>query len=160
MRPFSRILFALSVLAFAAMSSCSGIGTAIAQTSQQWVKVANEGDTVKATATVRYGVTNCVPSSTSVCWVQLAVTGQFVASNAFFKVDPDLGVAKELDVLQTSVAQTVTVNGKPVIVPALPTPVVTPSLKTCSVPAQTIPVTINSDGSFTANLSGLVVTCK
>lgn len=141
MRLLSRIIFAISVLVGAAQA--------------QWIKVANEGDTVKATATVRYGVTNC-----ATCWVQLAVSGQFTASNTFFKTDPAPGVVKELDVLQTSVAQVVTVNGKPVTVPAL---VVTPPLvnqKTCTVPAQTIPVTINADGSFTANLSGLVVTCK
>lgn len=154
MRLISRIIFALSVL----------VGAAQAQT---WFKVANEGDTVKATATVRYGVNNCVPSAAAACWVQLAVTGQFTASNTFFRVDPDVGVVKELDVLETSVAQTVTVNGKPVTVPALPAPpvvVVTPpttgtvSYVLTGSPTNPIILTVNpANGSFTLTGGGVAV---
>lgn len=131
--------------------------------AQTWVPVAHEGDAISVTsATVRYGTPNCTPTPAVPCWIQLSVSGKFIANNAFFKTDPAPNVVKELDVLQTSAAQVVTVNGKPVTVPAALVVVVTPPVtsKTCSVPAQTIPVTINSDGSFVANLTGLVVTCK
>lgn len=133
-----RLLIRLLLL----MAVASGVANA-----QTWVKVANENDTVKATATVRYGAVACTPTATVPCWIQLAVSGSFTVNNAFFKADPDPNVVKELDVLETTAAQTVTVNGKPVTVPALtPPPVVTP------------PVTPPPVNSVTMNLSNFFLT--
>ena len=111
-----------------------------------WIKVANENDSVIATTTVRYGAAQGATATAGFkpcatvggCWVQLSVSGTFAAGNTFFKTDPIPGTAKELDVLQTTSAQVVTVNGTKLTVPAF-TPVIVPP-----VPPPTPPPTVNS----------------
>jgi|ERR1035437_8023473 hypothetical protein len=135
--------------------------------AQTWLKVANEGDSVIATATVRYGAaqgataTAGTPCATAGgCWAQLSVAGPFTANNTFFKKDPINGTAKELDVLETAAAQTVTVNKVAVIVPALPLPPpppVTP-VKTWTCTGVML-YSLMSDGTFQMANSG-VVTCR
>jgi hypothetical protein len=123
---------------------------AAALNAQTWVKVANEGDVVNATATVRYGVQGCTVTPAVPCWVQKTVTGSFTANNIYFGSDPDPGVVKELDVLLFLSAQTVTVNNTAVNVPALVAPAPAPSgagtatvnpvILPVAIPAQTIKI--------------------
>jgi hypothetical protein len=128
--------------------------------AQTWVKVANEGDSVTAIATVRYGAAQGATATAGTpcatvggCWVQISVAGPFTANNAFFKKDPINGTAKELDVLETASVQTVTVNGKPATVSALPLPPPPPSISTL-----TFSATINFMGTnVTATCTAPVV---
>ena len=107
---------------------------------QTWFKVAVEPNTVATTGqTWRYGI--AVGTTTAgvkcPCWspsFTTALTGKSIsdASNGFLVPDPAPGVAKELDVLETSAVQTVTVNGAAVTVPALPPPPSTNYTVTCT----------------------------
>lgn len=102
--------------------------------AQTWVKVANGGDTVAASAgaVLRYGAnvstyacdsgTNKAGSPSAAAWsapLTLAADTT-ITDDSIFGPDPAYCVVKEIDVLETPVAQTVTVNGIAVNVPALP----------------------------------------
>lgn len=97
--------------------------------SQTWFKVATEPDTVTTTAgqTWRYGAPSGTTGAGVVCpcWSASstkAIAGASISDSGggFLAPDPAQGVVKELDILETAVAQTVTVNGVAVKVPALP----------------------------------------
>ncbi len=152
------LAFLLALIPFSASAQT------IPLTSPTWFKVANEGDAVTATATVRYGAAQGATATAGFkscatvggCWMQLAVSGPITVGNALFG-DPIPGTVKELDVMQTTSAQTVTVNGKPVTVPALappPPPSVT-VVATYNVTGGTVQIVIKSDGSFTLSGTGL-----
>lgn len=103
--------------------------------SQTWFKVASEPDTVTTAAGVswRYGTATGTTSAGVVCpcWSKTfttAIAAQSIsdASNGFLLPDPAPGVAKELDILETAVPQTVTVNGAAKVVPALIPPTYPP----------------------------------
>lgn len=134
------------------MKTLLALALLVTSAHAQWVKVASEGDSISTTATIRYGAPQGATASAGTpcalvggCWVQLSVSGPFVANNAFFKSDPINGTAKEVDVLEISVAQTATVNGKKITVPALP-PTSTTYLLTCNVlvPNGTLPATLSA----------------
>lgn len=104
--------------------------------AQTWFKVANEGDTVTSTAAITYrygsGTLWTAPKTSS---------GTIAVSNATFG-DPAPGVVKELDVLETSSAQTVTVNGSAVTVPAsAPSATVSTASSTLAVSVPNIVIT-------------------
>jgi hypothetical protein len=178
------------------ISSTVGVMLQDATPAQTWVKVANEGDTVTFSvgATVRYGAaqgaavvsgTPCAKSGG--CWNQVDIAiapgappWSIFVSNATqptgFGPDPIAGTVKELDVLETASVQVVTVNGKPVTVPALLVVVVVPPVPatqtlTCSVTVPNFPVTYTPGSpastlsaaitsSFNAIISKVVVSCK
>lgn len=131
-----------------------------------WYKVAHDGDSISIPAgtTLRYGASagtpfgcGTGPALAATVWVTPTKLGSTVTPAALGVADPANCYVKELDVLQTSVAQTVTVNGKPMTVPALPVVVVTPPPVTkptiskqwqCSFPAGTLTYSLMSDGTF------------
>src|SRR5271170_7681476 len=81
-----------------ALGTGAGITTGATTVSQQWIKVANEGDIVNVPAgtTVRFGFApNWDPPIT------FANATTFTASNSFFGGDPYPGQAKEVDALGT-----------------------------------------------------------
>lgn len=132
----TKLLLALAILATSAHA-------------QTWLKVASEGDSISTTAIIRYGAPQGATASAGTpcalvggCWVQLSVSGPFVANNAFFKSDPINGTAKEVDVLETTSAQVVIVNGKAITVPALPVAGTVPTVNTI-----TFSTTINFNGT-------------
>ncbi len=112
--------------------------------SNVWFKVAQDGDAINIpigtvarwgapAGTVRTYPDNTVTLQTdqwsTTIFVATATTVTLDGSGmALFNIsDPALGYVKEFDVLETSTAQTVVVNGKSLTVPALTsTPVVTP----------------------------------
>lgn len=114
----SKLLVALSLLS----------GTLRAQA---WFKVAAESTsnsaTIPAGTSYRFGTgsgtantkVNC---ATADCWNGATVTAATTFSPVYYTsfpfADPAPGLTKELDVLETSSAQSVTVNGKAVAVPA------------------------------------------
>lgn len=135
--------------------------------AQTWQKVAKDGDSVTFGAlpvTLRYGTPQgTVPtlpgaktcSIVGGCWngtatvpVGGAVSLTVAPSPILGTNDPAYGTVKELDVLETAAAQTVTVNGVKVTVPALP-PTSTTYLLTCKVvvPAGTPPATLPCTGA-------------
>jgi len=104
--------------------------------AQTYYKVANENDTIvtPTAISVRYG------SGSS--WVMATETGTFTANNTTFG-DPVPGTAKELDVLETTTPQMMTVNGASVTVPALvSTQTATPAPTTTTTAATTYPIPI------------------
>lgn len=119
---------------------------------QTYSTVAPEGSTLIATSTVtvRYGVAsgttntgkNCaLPAG---CWAApVTILGKISVANGKLldavdvTGDPAPGLAKVLQVLETSVMQSVTVNGATIIVPALPPVVAPPSGFTASVTSST-----------------------
>jgi hypothetical protein len=125
-----------------------------AQTSQTWVKVANEDDTITASApiTYRFGVPQGAQTGSAVCtavggcWdAPVTTSGPLtlqVYSSSFAGGDPAPDIVKQLQVLETSVAQTV--NDTP------------PGGTTVSVPIPAlplIPVTIPVGQAYTVTLS-------
>jgi hypothetical protein len=103
--------------------------------SQTWFRVASEPDVVGTSTSVtwRYGAGSGITSAgvdcsiAPGCWAPqvtgaIASTSISDATDGFVTPDPAPYVAKELDILETVVAQTVTVNGVAKIVPALPPP--------------------------------------
>jgi hypothetical protein len=131
--------------------------------AQTWQKVANENDTVTLSgpATVQFGVTTAnAATCNGVRWIEgvyglpanapvVSIASTFVASNGVFGADPCPNVVKELDVLETSSAQSLTVNGAPVTVPALPVVVVTPPVTpaacgTSTLGTSTGPITLTT----------------
>ena len=125
-----------------------------------WFKVAVDGQTVTlpAGAVVRYGAAAgspiiCGSSSgktlTADAWVMPKTpTASFTAdpSGLGLTADPAYCTVKEIDVQETAVAQTVTVNGQTVTVPALPpttftyTLACTATLPASGPPPSTIPL--------------------
>lgn len=108
-------------------------GLTIPAFSQTWVKVAVDGNTISIPAgtSLRYGALAGTPygcgtgaALATASWVTPKTASTVVSASAFGVTDPAYCYSKELDVLATTSAQTVTVNGKPVTVAALP--VVTP----------------------------------
>ena len=107
--------------------------------AQTWFKVANEGDTISTTTNITYrfgaasgitvandGVASKDCSAVS-CWSATTTTttpfNGLVTTYANFPfADPAYGLVKEVDVLETAYAQTVTVNGNAVTVPGLTPP--------------------------------------
>jgi hypothetical protein len=85
------------------LGTATGTTAGAATASQQWTKVANEGDTVNIPAgtTVRFGFApNWDPP------VTFANATTFTASNNFFGADPYQGQVKEVDVLGTGAGTT------------------------------------------------------
>ena len=138
---------------------------ALAQTSPVWVKVATETNTLTVSTvpiTVRYGAssgttTSGVNCATANCWaivtISKAVTNVSLNDTTCCVLgvpDPAPGVAKELDVQETTAAITVTVSGVAVKVPALTPPPTTTTtyLFTCTATATLangapLPATMN-----------------
>jgi hypothetical protein len=67
-----------------------------------------------------------------------------VASNGVFGADPCPNVVKELDVLETASAQSLTVNGALVTVPALAAPVTPAACGTSTLGTTTGPITLTT----------------
>lgn len=135
-----KILLALAILATSAHA-------------QTWVKVASEGDTlsVPTIITLRYGAAKGTPYGCGTgpalaadAWVT-PKTATAVTTAGLGVIDPANCYVKELDVLQTSAAQILTVNGKSVTVPALVVVVVTPPAPTVN--TITFSTTINFNGT-------------
>ena len=127
---------------------------ALAAQTPTWFTVASEGDTVTlaAPATVRYGTPAGVPVTTAGatvcstaggCWDSAVVetAGPLtVGTAAFGGVDPAVGTVKVLQVEETASAQSVTLNGQNVPVPALGAATV----------ACALPTTFNANPSLPA----------
>lgn len=117
-------------------------------TAQTWQKVANESDKFSATTplTYRYGIATGKTTTgvTCPCWSPSVTTKGAITTTVnngvIVPTDPTPGLVKELDILETSVMQTVTVNGATVVVPAVPVVAsggitVTTSTISCAPPA-------------------------
>lgn len=116
--------------------------------AQTFFKVAKEGDKFAATnpLTYRYGIAKGKTTTgvTCPCWSPSVVTKgaitTTVSNGVIAPVDPAPGLVKELDILETSVVQSVTVNGATVVIPAAPVVAsggitVTTSTISCAPPA-------------------------
>lgn len=118
--------------------------------SQTWFKVANENDTLVTTTAVtyRFGIATGTTNAGKVCpcWGPTVTTSgpitipvvNGIADKTDANGDPAPGLAKELDIAETSLMQTVTVNGKAVQVPALPPPVIPLPQFTVTITAPTM----------------------
>ena len=159
MTRLSNLLFALALLA----------GTCAAQTQTWFTLVPASAQSISTTAALPVGATYrfytslCIKtggSASTSSTVTVATTiSDFDDGLNGRPPDPCPGTAKELDVLEAAVVQTVTVNGVAKTVPAVvqPPPVVT--TKHCTYPAGSFDATVPGDGSFTAPIA-VVVTCK
>lgn len=136
--------------------------------SQTWFKVANGGDTVTASQgmTFRYGMGvstyaidtggHLAGSASAAAWSpSVTLTADGVVAYSLFGNDPDFGVSKEVDILETSVAQTVTVTpagsttALTVSVPAIPV-----TTNPCSADNTTCTMGTNSDSAQIITTSG------
>lgn len=130
-----RIRKFVSVLSVAFVAMCCAFPQTPAPVQQTWFQAASGGDTltVSSAVTVRFGAQQgAAPASSEYqpcgtaggCWNQVTLApGTYnVGDVAVFGADPIYGTAKELDVLETAAAQSVTVNGAAKTVPALPPP--------------------------------------
>jgi len=109
---------------------------------QTWFKVANEGDKIVTSSpiTARYGF----GTSWTANIVQTLNTT--VMNGMGIPYDPAPNIVKELDILETKLIQSVTVNGVIKIVPALviapPPPTIPPSI-TLNLTLNPLPVILN-----------------
>lgn len=138
--------------------------TLMAQTTQTWFKVADESSisvTIPAGVTWRWGTPKCGLTGAP-AWSASQVGPKTInpltmaaATTQFGVPDPCQLTAKELDILETTVVQTVTVAGKPVTVPALLPPPPTTTMYACTYPAGSFTATVTSTTatSFTAPVS-------
>lgn len=139
-------------------------------TTPTWSKVAAESATTSATlppgTTYRFGTTLCATTNAPAWSASTPVTKatainpvSMAGANPFPFPDPCQGTTKELDVMETSTAQTIatTVAGKstPMTVPALvPPPPVTPPAPT----SITFPYPATCSISLNATTGALVLT--
>lgn len=116
--------------------------------AQTFFKVAKEGDKFAATTplTYRYGIATGKTTTgvTCPCWSPSVTTKgaitTTVSNGVIVPTDPAPGLTKELDILQTSLIQSVTVNGVLKVVSAIPVVTsggitVTTSTISCAPPA-------------------------
>jgi hypothetical protein len=127
--------------------------TSAAFGQQTWWKVASEGTSVSVTlpaaTTYRLGNGTDKKWSPNETVTDITTFNPMTYNNGLFPFsDPDAGVIKELDILRTSVAQTVTVNGKPVIVPATTVVTPPPAPTATALATVTYTITVNADGSY------------
>lgn len=126
---------------------------ALTGNAQTWFKVAAEDPS--ASATLPAGTVYRLGSGT--CWsdpvtvTKLLTLTVYWPTGIFPFADPCPGVAKELDIQETATAQTVTVSGQAVTVPALPPPPPPPPAAPTVTGTYTCRVQIYSDGTFTAD---------
>jgi len=120
-----------------------------------WFTVAHEDSAIAVTlpagTTYRWGTPTCAGANNSATWTQYTVTAQTTISplsnasvNPFPFADPCYGTAKELDVLETSTVQTVSVSNSSSGTPTTVAMVV-PSI----VPATVVSATPGSNHTLT-----------
>lgn len=129
-----------------------------------YFKVGIEGQsvTVPAGTIVRYG-----SGTTWSLSVWYAVPTTFTATNSYFGVGSN-GIVKEVDVLETSIAQAVTVAGSSVAIPAAPvapptTPPVSGTAAYCNsglATSPTIGYTIKFNASGKMTTGNATMTCQ
>jgi hypothetical protein len=122
------------------------LSMSISGMAQNWVKVANEGDTITATSyhIFRLGVGKCWSNN-----IFMEPTTFLASATNFLTVykipDPCPGATKEIDALAETTPYTITTNNLPVIVPAKssgPPPAIPPSIS-ITLTLNPLPVVLN-----------------